>query len=203
VRHQAIVVGEDLGTVPPEVPPALERWKVLTSKVLYFETGEDGGFRPPAAYPRYTLATVNTHDMAPLAGWFDGRDLKLRAAAGYMSEDDLARALDERARTARRLRERLAADGLLPSADAPASDAELRGAVHAFLLETPAMLVGVSLDDLAGETEPVNMPGLGAEEYASWTRRLRRSIAELRDDPEVRVALGVRAGAGGAGSAQR
>ena len=203
VRHEALVVGEDLGTVPPEVPPALERWQVLSSKVLYFEQEHDGRFRSPSAYPRHCLATANTHDMAPLAGWFDGRDLKLRAAAGYTSEDELARALDERARTARRLRERLADDALLPSADAPASDAELRGAVHAFLLETPAMLVGVSLDDLAGETEPVNMPGLGAEEYASWTRRLRRSIAELRDDPEVRVALGVRAGAGGTGSAQR
>ena len=199
VRHQAIVVGEDLGTVPPEVPPALERWRVLTSRVLYFETEGDGTFRPPADFPRYTLATVNTHDMAPLAGWLTGRDLDLRAAAaGLTDADELARRHAERARTVRRLRERLAAEGLLPSADVPVSDAELRGAVHALLIATPAMLVGVALDDLAGETEPVNMPGLRPEEFPSWTRRLGRTLDELRRDPEVAVALGVRAGAGGA-----
>ena len=52
------------------------------------------------------------------------------------------------------------------------------------------MLVGVSLDDLAGETEPVNMPGLRPEEFASWTRRMRRTLAELRADPATRTALG-------------
>src|SRR5262249_37674246 len=37
VRQRALVVGEDLGTVPEEVGPALTRWGVLSSKVLIFE----------------------------------------------------------------------------------------------------------------------------------------------------------------------
>ena len=45
VRHRALVVGEDLGTVPDEVPPALAKWGVLSSKVLYFERDHDGGFK--------------------------------------------------------------------------------------------------------------------------------------------------------------
>lgn len=190
VRHGAIVVGEDLGTVPPEVPPTLERWKVLGSRVLYFETEPDGAFRPAPHYPRYALATANTHDMAPLSGWVQGRELALRAEAGYVDAHDLERAREERARTVRRLRERLADEGVIASPAAELRDAELRGAVHAFLMRTPAMLVGVSLDDLAGETEPVNMPGLRPEEFASWTRRMRRTLAELRADPATRTALG-------------
>ena len=190
VRHRAIVVGEDLGTVPPEVPPTLERWKVLGSRVLYFETEPDGAYRPSSHYPRYALATANTHDMAPLAGWLQGRELALRAEAGYMAPDDLERAREERGRTVRALRERLAHEGIIPSADAGLDDAELRGAVHTLLLRSPAMLVGLSLDDLAGETEPVNMPGMRPDDFPSWSRRMRRTLAELRADPATRTALG-------------
>ena len=190
-RHQALVVGEDLGTVPPEVSPTLQRWRVLSSKVMYFEQEHDGAFRRAADYPHDALATANTHDMAPLAGWWEGRELRLRAEAGYTDEHGLREQLAERERTVRRLKERLAAEGLLPGADAPVPEVELRGAVHAFLRRTPAMLVGLSLDDLAGETEPVNMPGLRPEEFPSWTRRMRRTVEELRDDPAVRVALGL------------
>ncbi|HEU4628320.1 MAG TPA: 4-alpha-glucanotransferase [Gemmatimonadaceae bacterium] len=196
-RHQAIVVGEDLGTVPPEVPPALERWKVLSSRVLYFETEPDGRFRPAPHYPRYALATANTHDMAPLSGWWHGREIAERAAAGYMDDAERDRQLAARRETARRLRERLAESGTLPGAEAEVDDATLRGAVHDFLYQTPAMLVGVSLDDLAGETEPVNMPGLHPDEFPSWTRKMSRTIDELRDDPQVRAALGRAVAAGG------
>ena len=189
-RHQALVVGEDLGTVPPEVPPALDRWKVLSSKVLYFEHTTDDTFLPAASYAQQSLATANTHDMAPLAGYWTGRELTLRAQAGYSDAEQEREALAERARTVHRLRERLAADGLLPSADAAVTEVELRGAVHAFLRRTPAMLVGISLDDLSGESEPVNMPGLRPEEFPSWTRKMRRTIDELRRDPDVPIALG-------------
>jgi 4-alpha-glucanotransferase len=52
-------------------------------------------------------------------------------------------------------------------------------AVHRFLCSTPAILVGISLDDLAGETEPVNLPGVSAEHFESWTRRMRTPLPEL------------------------
>jgi 4-alpha-glucanotransferase len=196
-RHQAIVVGEDLGTVPPEVPPTLERWKVLSSRVLYFETEPDGRFRPATSYPRHALATANTHDMAPLSGWWSGREIGARAAAGYMDDAERDRQLVARRDAAHRLRERLADSGIIPSADAELDDAALRGAVHEFLYSTPAMLVGISLDDLAGESEPVNMPGLQPDEFPSWTRKMGRTIDELRADPAVRTALGRAVAAGG------
>jgi 4-alpha-glucanotransferase len=189
-RHAAIVVGEDLGTVPPEVPPALRKWSVLSSKVLYFEQDDEGAFAPASSYDRHALATANTHDMAPLAGWREGRELRRRAAAGFMDDDELETQLADRERMVRRLRERLAAEGLLEAGDAEVGDAELRGAVHDFLRRTPAMLVGLALDDLVGEEEPVNMPGLTPEQYPSWTRRQRLTVEELRDDPAVRAALG-------------
>ncbi len=68
-RHNALVVGEDLGVVPEEVPPAMRKWGILSSKVLYFERENDGGFKPQSAYPEQALASVNTHDMPTIAGF--------------------------------------------------------------------------------------------------------------------------------------
>lgn len=188
-RHGAAIVGEDLGTVPPEVPPALRRRGILSSRVFYFER-EDGRFHPAADYEPASLATANTHDMPPLAGFWSGRDIELRRAAGELEDNEaVICARRERETTKRAILERLAADGVLPSAEEPASGAELRGAVHEFLCRTPAALVGLNLDDLVGETEPINLPGVSSERYPSWTRKLATPAEALADDPDARAAL--------------
>src|SRR3954466_7642226 len=84
VRHGAIVVGEDLGTVPKEVPSALRRWGILSSKVLYFER-DASAFRPASSYPALSLATANTHDLPTLAGFWAGRDIELRRDMGLIT----------------------------------------------------------------------------------------------------------------------
>jgi len=188
-RHDAVVVGEDLGTVPPEVPPALRERGILSSRVFYFE--RDGTrYRPSDAYEPASLATANTHDLPPIAGYWAGRDIELRRAVGAIPTDEAADA-EWAARAAARqgILERLAADGDLPSADAPTDPAELRGAVHAFLCRTPAAMVGLNLDDLVGESEPVNLPGVTPDLYPSWTRKLSLPLESLAERPEVRAAL--------------
>lgn len=68
-RHRCLVVGEDLGTVPPEVRAAMAEAGVSGMKLLRFERDAQGAFRAPQDYPRAALAALGTHDMPTLAGW--------------------------------------------------------------------------------------------------------------------------------------
>ncbi len=188
-RAGALAVGEDLGTVPEGLPQVLADWGILSSKVLYFEQTDGPRFRPSSEYPARALVTVNTHDLPPLLGYWHGRDLELRHDAGLTAGTDLGEAQRHRARERRALLERLAAEGALPSAEEPSLPAELCSAVHHFLCGTAAALVGLSLDDLVGEEEPVNLPGARLESYPSWSRRLRLPLERLPTDPFVRRAL--------------
>src|SRR5688572_336543 len=193
VRANALIVGEDLGTVPPEVPPTLERWGVLSSKVLYFETDTKRGcFKPPEAYPRLALTTANTHDMPTIAAFWRELDIDLRAKVGAIpATRAVEQARRERAAAREALAMALIEEGLWPVADEPTTDLALREAVHSFLRRTPSWLVGLSLDDLVGEVEPVNLPGVPADRWPSWTRRMTMSLEEMTASADVQRALGV------------
>ncbi|HMI57927.1 MAG TPA: 4-alpha-glucanotransferase, partial [Gemmatimonadaceae bacterium] len=191
VRHHAPIVGEDLGTVPPEVPGVLERWGILSSRVMYFERESDGRFRPASSYPKLSLTTADTHDMATITGFWTARDIELQRMAGLIDSDaDAATARAHRDNERRFLVERLVAEGALKSSSAEnPSNAELRGAVHRFLCSTPASLVGIYLEDLVGEREPVNLPGVSPDVFRSWTRRLSHSLETMATDPDVAIAF--------------
>jgi 4-alpha-glucanotransferase len=188
-RAGALVVGEDLGTVPEHVPPAMRRWHVLSSKVLYFERDDATGFRAASSYPEESLATANTHDMPTLAGFWQARDVEVKREVGLIeSDDEEKKARRTRDTEKRQLVERLVAEGILHGSVAP-EGAALRGAVHEFLCRTPAALVGLSFDDIVGEVEPVNVPGVGSDKFPSWTRRVEMAIDDLGSDPGVPAAL--------------
>jgi 4-alpha-glucanotransferase len=189
-RAGALVIGEDLGTVPRGLAARLARWGILSSRVLYFER-RGGSFRPSKRYSRRALVTAHTHDLAPLAGFLSGRDLQLRREAGQIASDEELQTLQrQRGRDCDALRRRLVREDLLPSDDpSPPRPDQFAASVTAFLCRTPAPLVGLSLDDLVGETEPVNLPGVAASHHRSWRRRMRAPLDQLPSNPLVRASL--------------
>ena len=81
VRNNAVIVGEDLGTVEPEVRQALARFGILSYRLLYFER-IDGAFKLPDQYPAQALAASTTHDLATITGFWTGADIDARLYAG-------------------------------------------------------------------------------------------------------------------------
>jgi 4-alpha-glucanotransferase len=129
--------------------------------------------------------------MPTLAGFWEGRDIEVKREIGILeSDDELHRLRRQRGADRRAVIERLVEEGVLPRPAEKLDPAELRGAIHAFLCRTPAALVGLSLDDLVGEVEPVNVPGATADRFASWTRKLELPLERMPADPAVRAALG-------------
>lgn len=67
-RAGAFVIGEDLGTVSPDVRTMLADCRIAGTKVMWFEP------TAPPEWPPTTLATVTTHDLPTIAGVFLGED---------------------------------------------------------------------------------------------------------------------------------
>jgi 4-alpha-glucanotransferase len=192
VRSRVIVIGEDLGTVQPYVREALHRYGILSYRLLLFERHPDGRFRTPEEYPRQALVCPTTHDLPTLAGFWLGRDIEARRAAGVLPDDeDYRRQSQARQVEKQRLLDALFSLDLLPNwfppsaEDTPEFTGELHNAAVGFLAITPSELMVLSGEDLFKQTEQQNLPGTTAE-YPNWRGKLRYSVGELTTDKQAR-----------------
>ncbi|MBI4293048.1 MAG: malto-oligosyltrehalose synthase [Betaproteobacteria bacterium] len=193
-RNRCMIVGEDLGTVPDEVRQALAEAGVLSYRLFYFERREDGEFKPPAEYPVQALVAASTHDLPTLAGWWEGRDLMLRAGAGLFPSDAVRDAqIVARAQERARLLLALQRSELLPAGatpnpvSVPQMTPELARALHIYVARSPAQAMVVQLEDVALVRDQANLPGT-VDEHPNWRRRLPRVIERLAEDSDF-VAL--------------
>ncbi len=84
-----MVIGEDLGTVPVEIVSKLREGGVYSYKVLYFERDEENNFRAPQSYPVQAMATITTHDLPTLRGYWQSDDLALGKTLGLYRDDEV------------------------------------------------------------------------------------------------------------------
>jgi 4-alpha-glucanotransferase len=167
-RAGAVVVGEDLGTVPPQVRTVLAERGVLGSSVLWFEradadAGETGELSPPGEWREAAMASVTTHDLPTALGWLRGEHVRVRTELGLL--DDPAAEEESWAAERQELLAHLVAAGVLSSVDAP-EDEQIR-ALHAFLAATPSRYVLAAPGDAVGDLNQPNLPGT-VDEYPNW-----------------------------------
>jgi glycogen operon protein len=189
-RARCLVVGEDLGTVPEGMSAALAANNILSYSVLWFER-RDGHIRPPPEWRPLAAACVSTHDLPTLAGWWSGADIDEKQTLGLIDGAGADHARAERTAEKSALLVQLQDEGLLEEQAIdirqPMPEPVAR-AVHAFVAATPALLTLVQADDLAGETEAVNLPGTDRER-PNWRRRLDIDVETLCRAPLAQAIL--------------
>ncbi|SFP55030.1 4-alpha-glucanotransferase [Sphingomonas rubra] len=172
----AIVIGEDLGTVPEGFRPKLDQRHVLGMRVMPFEADGDR-LKPPAAYDAAAAVMTGTHDLPTIAGWWRGRDIEVKEEAGVFAES-----IDDRARQRtgwwRSFVEAGVATGDQPPPDDPAP---VVAAALAFVGRTPCDVAVIPLEDIAGLVEQPNLPGTTIE-HPNWRRRMPADTAVMLDD---------------------
>jgi 4-alpha-glucanotransferase len=181
-RAGAVVIGEDLGTVLPEVHERMAADRMLRSWVFQFESTAAHPLPRPAPA---VLASLGTHDLPRFASFLFGADIDEQEEAGQLGAADAVARRAERELWRLSLLDALGVTGR--PTDAAAGAAALRGAL-AHLGTSPAALVLVDLEELWGERAPQNHPGTGAG-AGNWRRRGARTLAEAQDDEGITALL--------------
>jgi glycogen operon protein len=188
-RARCMVVGEDLGTVAEGFRSRMTRANILGMRVLWFErNGAD--YVPPAAYPPASVACVATHDLATLAGWWQGADIAERLSLGLLSLRHAGDAIAARREEKRSLVTTLLAAGLIGSApvdDAPLDDATA-AAVHAFVGGARSLLASAQVDDLMGDAVATNLPGTDRER-PNWRYKTSGDVTSAFAGPRAVAIL--------------
>jgi 4-alpha-glucanotransferase len=189
-RHEAVVVGEDLGTLPYGFHEELDIAGLHGMRVLWFERNGQA-FTRPDAWSTSAVAMTSTHDLPTVAGWWSGTDIVRRSECGC-----LGTSVTEADLVAERARDRDALWHAFVQVDAARGEAPalqdtqpIVDAALSFIAATPSPLCLPTLEDLVGVQEQPNLPGT-IDQHPNWRRRLNAEAGALLD--ESRVAERVR-----------
>jgi 4-alpha-glucanotransferase len=183
-RHQALLVGEDLGTVPRSVRAAMARHGLRRMYVGQFELRPNAQEPLGPVLPR-AAASLNTHDMYPFAAYWWGLDVPDRQRLGVLDPAMAEGEQCHRGAVRGALLEHLRHTGEVAAGDE--GEPEARAVLAALLRRLSASSAGVvlvNLEDLWLETVPQNVPGTWRER-PNWRRKARYSLDELMQLPQV------------------
>ena len=185
LRATCALCGGDLGTVPPHVRPTMERHGLYRLHVGQWSFPHQAG-QPSEEAPAGSIASLNTHDTPTFAGWWSGADIIDKLDLALIDEHDAQKERRERAE----MKEAVLA--MAPEVGEASGLADVERALigaSAELAAGQAEVVLVSLDDLALEPVPHNVPGT-TDERPNWQRRVVQWAEALDDTTASPVAAG-------------
>ncbi len=197
-RNQCAVVGEDLGTVPQRIREAMEKADVFGCRLGLFERMKDGSFPPPNHYPPHTLASFATHDLPTFEGFWEGTDLRVRKRLNLFPSPQVRKAM-----VRGRVSDKKALLSLLSSWGYQEESSKLKAknpeekegrsqaraaAFYRYLAASESQLLAVSLEDLCGMVDQVNVPGT-VHEHPNWRRKLPWDLNTLKEHPRVHAII--------------
>lgn len=186
-KHRAIVLAEDLGTVPDGFQDRLREAGISGMRVLWFEQDRAQNFTPPAHWTQRAAAMTSTHDLPTLAGWWQGRDLEWREDLGHLRDPATARG--ERAREKARIWQALQQSGAAQGEPPPAEAAEkFADAACIHVGRSACELVMLPVEDALALVEQPNLPGT-TNEHPNWRRRLSEDAQNTLEGEATQARL--------------
>lgn len=196
-RQRAIIIGENLGTVPETLNAALEARGVMGIDVLWFArqadededaSGAPAPFLAPEDWPEQAVATTTTHDLPSIVGWWAGNDIAWRARLNQLGEGETEDGLMALRAAERRALWQAMRDGGVASGDEPPPSQAPVETVLRWLARARTPLRLVPVEDLLAAAEQPNLPGT-VDGHPNWQRRLDADVRELFDDADVRARV--------------
>ncbi len=178
-RNRAIILGEDLGTLPPGFRKKLDTAGISGLRVMLFER-RGCHFATPQQWTKTATAMTTTHDLPTAAGWWQGVDIAWREKLGMAGDSKKARAAD-RAELWSAFRHSGAATTPAPGAQDSAAAAD---AACAHLGRAACTLALLPIEDVLALTEAPNLPGT-TNEHPNWRRRLPADAQTIFTRPDV------------------
>ncbi|WP_029430490.1 4-alpha-glucanotransferase [Blastococcus sp. URHD0036] len=157
-RAQALVVGEDLGTVEDGVREAMAEHGVLSYRLLWFEDDE------PATWPTEAMAAISTHDLPTVAGLWTGADIAEQREHGTGTDEELERGRTELLGRLRGVKKKAKPETAVRKA-------------HEALATAPSLLLSATLEDAVADERRPNMPG--AADRPNWSLPLPVLVDDL------------------------
>jgi 4-alpha-glucanotransferase len=192
-RNRAIVIGEDLGTVPFGFRDVLAYRRIAGMQVLWFAR-DWGNFIAPAYWRAEAVAMTSTHDLPTIAGWWRERDIDWRTELRmYDGESEAASERRMRGEDRRALWSALQQAGRVHGEVPPPDYPEpVVGGAIAYVGSTPSQLAIIPIEDVCALVEQPNLPGT-IDEHPNWRRRLPPGDIFTAPGAESRLAEFVRA----------
>jgi 4-alpha-glucanotransferase len=182
-RHGTVLVGEDLGTVPEDVPPMMARHNVHRMYVLQYQAQpQDEALAP--IFPN-AVASLNTHDMPTFAAFWEGLDIDDRRDLGVLDAETAAAEHKRRRELTQAVEKFLRQRGFLK--EKGDRQAVLRACLN-YLGTGPGRVALANVEDFWLEKNPQNVPGTW-HERPNWVRRAKYSLEEFTKMPGVLQAL--------------
>jgi len=181
-RHKAVVLGEDLGTVPEGLHEKLSARAILGMRVLLFEQ-HNAHFKPVLDWSDEALAMTSTHDLPTLAGWLAEKDIDWNRKLDLVDDQQAGQWRLDRQKERAGLCTALEQNSDNFCDDGLEIDQIIDASVR-YLGHTRAPLVLLPMEDAMGLSEQFNLPGT-TDSHPNWRRRLPGDCSGLLDDPHV------------------
>ena len=167
------VIGEDLGTVPDYVRPNLRSLGVAGFKIPQWEV-HDEQVTLGDEYERLSVATYTTHDHKPIRALWE-EAFERPTATSEQSRFELTKIA--------------VFAGFDPKIDKVDFEKDFYPAIMEALFKSNAWIAVVMITDLLARKYRFNVPGTTAK--SNWTRRMQRSVAQLRSSRKTQARIRV------------